>query len=186
MFYILVGFSLAGYAFTIVGFYVLSKEEKMISQGLKLENKSGFSFWRISAIIYALLWILTVGTLSCYLWMDVDFVTALYFTVVTCTTVGYGDITPEGTAQKLYFAFYILCSTSTTAACLITVAQMFFEHHRTKLTKKILNTKLTPDKLKLMDANHNGTVSEQEYVEAMLVILGKVEPKDIEELKNSI
>jgi hypothetical protein len=75
-------------AFSIIGFYVLSKEERLLSKGMKLEEGSGFTVWKVSAIVYALLWIFSIGTLSCSLWMKVDFVTALYFTVVTCTTVG--------------------------------------------------------------------------------------------------
>jgi hypothetical protein len=65
---------------------------------------------------------------------------------------------------------------------------MFLEHQRNKMNDEILNTKLTTgisflegmylltalERLQLMDADKNGSVSEQEYVEAMLVILGKV------------
>ena len=42
-------------------------------------------------------------------WSTVD---SLYFSVVTVTTVGYGDITPDTDAAKLFTVLYILAGIS--------------------------------------------------------------------------
>ena len=34
-----------------------------------------------------------------------DYINSLYWTITTVTTVGYGDVTPVGNAQKLYAIF---------------------------------------------------------------------------------
>jgi len=39
-----------------------------------------------------------------------DFVTSLYFCMVTLTTVGYGDITPQSIAGRVIVCFYALAS----------------------------------------------------------------------------
>lgn len=44
-----------------------------------------------------------------YRWVeDLSWVDSIYFTIVTLTTVGYGDISPQTTAGKLFTAAYIL------------------------------------------------------------------------------
>lgn len=54
--------------------------------------------------VYALL-----GALVYVLWFEnVTFIDALYFTSITISTVGYGDIVPTTTAQKIYTSFYVL------------------------------------------------------------------------------
>jgi len=59
-------------------------------------------------LIYATLAIIAIGTVfyravEGWAWID-----ALYFTVVTLTTVGYGDLTPQTSAGKLFTIAYIL------------------------------------------------------------------------------
>ena len=59
-------------------------------------------------LIYATGLIVALGTtfyrfVEGWRWVD-----ALYFTVVTLTTVGYGDLTPQTDAGKLFTIFYIL------------------------------------------------------------------------------
>lgn len=39
---------------------------------------------------------------------DLSWVDAFYFTIVTLTTVGYGDISPQTTAGKLFTTAYLL------------------------------------------------------------------------------
>ena len=39
---------------------------------------------------------------------DLSWIDSLYFTVITLTTVGYGDISPQTTAGKLFTVLYLL------------------------------------------------------------------------------
>lgn len=50
------------------------------------------------------------------------FVDALYFSVVTLTTVGYGDLAPETDAGKLFTAVYVLVGVGIVLAFITTVA----------------------------------------------------------------
>jgi len=49
-------------------------------------------------------------------WVD-----GLYFSVVSLTTVGYGDITPQTAAGKVFVVFYLLVGIAIVAALLNTV-----------------------------------------------------------------
>jgi voltage-gated potassium channel Kch len=48
------------------------------------------------------------GTIFYWLFEDLSVVDALYFSVTTLTTVGYGDYSPETTAGKLFTVVYVL------------------------------------------------------------------------------
>lgn len=40
--------------------------------------------------------------------INLDFIDALYFTVVSIETVGFGDITPDNTGSRVFMSFYII------------------------------------------------------------------------------
>ncbi len=48
------------------------------------------------------------GTLGIMLLEDLSFVDAFYFTIVTIATVGYGDISPQTVAGKLFSLLLIV------------------------------------------------------------------------------
>jgi hypothetical protein len=73
---------------------------RAVVQGMKQPETRG--------LVYAALLIIALGTLfyrfvEGWRWID-----AFYFAVVTLTTVGYGDLTPQTDAGKLFTVFYIL------------------------------------------------------------------------------
>lgn len=54
--------------------------------------------------------IVTVGVLGYIFLFDYSFVDALYMTIITMTTIGFGEVHPFGTAEKLYTIGLILTS----------------------------------------------------------------------------
>lgn len=52
--------------------------------------------------------IIGLGTITYRLLEKWDWVDCLYFSVVTLTTVGYGDIAPTTTGGKIFTIFYII------------------------------------------------------------------------------
>ncbi len=59
-------------------------------------------------LVYATLLILVFGTVFYRVVEGWRWVDAFYFAVVTLTTVGYGDLTPQTDAGKLFTVIYIL------------------------------------------------------------------------------
>ncbi|MCE2489747.1 MAG: two pore domain potassium channel family protein [Anaerolineae bacterium] len=62
---------------------------------------------RTRGLVYATLFIIVLGAafyraVEGWRWLD-----AFYFTVITLTTVGYGDLVPQSDAAKLFTMFYV-------------------------------------------------------------------------------
>ena len=62
--------------------------------------------FRIAALATAVL--LTVGIIFYHIVEKLNFIDALYFSVITLTTVGYGDITPKTDIGKLFTVVYVI------------------------------------------------------------------------------
>lgn len=69
-----------------------------------------------------------VGGMFFFHWVeDMSWIDAFYFCVVTLTTVGYGDLTPETTAGKLFTVIYIVLGIGLFAAFFTELAQAVIE-----------------------------------------------------------
>jgi hypothetical protein len=53
------------------------------------------------ALVGAVAWLILIGTVFYSLSQDWSLVDSFYFTVMTLTTVGYGDLAPTGNGAKL-------------------------------------------------------------------------------------
>lgn len=53
------------------------------------------------------------------------YVNALYFSFITCTTVGYGDISPQTTKERLYGIIMALISCGIFAYAVNTIGSIF-------------------------------------------------------------
>ncbi len=67
------------------------------------------------------------GTLFYWRFEDWTLVEALYFSVVTLTTVGYGDLHPTTPGTEIFTIFYILTGIGVFVALLAAVAQHYIE-----------------------------------------------------------
>ena len=81
-------------------FLLGGRVQRAVRQALKEPETRG--------LVYAALLILVAGTVFYRIVEGWSWVDSLYFAVVTLTTVGYGDFTPQTTAGKLFTVVYIL------------------------------------------------------------------------------
>jgi hypothetical protein len=58
---------------------------------------------------------------------------SLYFSLITLTTVGYGDISPVTNAGKIFTMFYTVIGLGILAAFITTVANIYIAHSQTRL-----------------------------------------------------
>ncbi len=65
------------------------------------------------------------GTLFFWRFEDWTVIEALYFCIVTLTTVGYGDLTPSTTETQIFAIFYILTGFGVLVALLTSVAEKY-------------------------------------------------------------
>jgi voltage-gated potassium channel len=67
------------------------------------------------------------GTLFYWRFEDWTFVEALYFSVVTLTTVGFGDFSPTTPGTQIFTIVYILTGLGVLVALLSSVAQQYLK-----------------------------------------------------------
>ena len=100
---------------------------------------------KINKIILLVTSILATGTLGYMLLSHYTFVDALYMTVITVTTVGFGEVQPFTPAEKVFTIFLILTSITifgyaVSAFSEYLVSGQFFEHFKNKrVVKQIAN-----------------------------------------------
>ena len=97
-----------------------------------------------------------------------DFFTALYVSIITISTVGYGDITPITFEGKVLTLVYIICGAGAMAYTFASIAGFFIEGQ----FKKVLRLKKMKRALNKME-NH--------YIICGFGKLGKVVAKKFEE-----
>ena len=115
-------------------------------------------------------------------WTLID---ALYWSVVTGTTVGYGDLTPKTTGTKIFGMFYLLVSVVVTAKSLSHLGEWVLSLGHVDLASSVLERKLTQEYLMSLDVDGNGQVSEFEYLSAMLVRLKYIDGKDVDQIMST-
>ena len=93
-----------------------------IIKGLGTAMRRGFADARFRALAYLVSLTLTAGTLFYWRFEDWGFVDSLYFSVITLTTVGYGDLAPTSTGTRVFTIFYVLFGIGLLVALLSAVA----------------------------------------------------------------
>ncbi|MEM6997372.1 MAG: potassium channel family protein [Patescibacteria group bacterium] len=72
--------------------------------------------------------LLLLGTLTYHALEDWSWVQSFYFSVVTLTTVGYGDLAPTTDGSRLFTSVYILFGVAIAISFLGVVANKYVSH----------------------------------------------------------
>lgn len=69
--------------------------------------------------------LLIIGTVSYHFLEKWTWIDALYFTVATLTTVGYGDLHPTSEMSRLFTVFFILIGVSISVAAITIIGSRY-------------------------------------------------------------
>ena len=83
--------------------------------------------------------VLLIGAVGFMILEKLSFWEALYFTIVTVTTVGYGDITPVTTGGRIFGAIIILIGISSVLTIVTNLTQMLIQRGQQRVHKHRLN-----------------------------------------------
>lgn len=181
IFYVPIGFIFMGYVLTNFTKFLYEKQSKLIQ---KCSNITHNLFLKILILFLFFLILLTIGTLSYCLLENWSIIDSLYFSMVTSTTVGYGDEIPSNPWTKVFSIFYVLSSTVLCTFSLGTIADEIINQFRTMKEEELLNRELSVFSIQEMDQNQDGKVSQQEFVEFMLLKIGRVSKSDLQRIKD--
>ncbi len=59
-------------------------------------------------LLYTTIFLIVLGTVAYHYLENWSWIDSIYFSVVTLTTVGYGDFSPQTDAGKIFTIFYII------------------------------------------------------------------------------
>lgn len=92
---------------------------------------------QVSAAISALIGMIALGTIVYKILEGWTWIQAFYFSVITISTVGYGDLHPTTDISRLFTAFYILSGVAIALSAMAIIGKNYLE----KREKKILEVK---------------------------------------------
>jgi hypothetical protein len=92
---------------------------------------------QLSAAISALIGMIFLGTVVYKFLEGWTWIQSFYFSVITLSTVGYGDLHPTTDVSRLFTAFYILVGVAIALSALAVIGKNYLE----KREKKILERK---------------------------------------------
>ena len=110
------------------------------------------------------------------------FYESIYYAVVTATTVGYGDLSPQLTGTRIAAIFYLPLCVTVMASLFGKVTSIYMDKKARDAECEFLNRQLTREQILKMDVNENGTVDSEEFLVFMLLAMGKVKPELVEEI----
>lgn len=108
-----------------------------------------------------------------------DWVDSFYLSVMSVTTVGYGDRAFRSMGGRLFASVWLLVSTLAVARAFLYLAEARIDKRHRKMAKLVLDQGLTVSQFLAADIDNNGYVSKSEFVIYKLKEMGKISEKDI-------
>mmetsp|Transcript_34907 Transcript_34907/g.73643 ORF Transcript_34907/g.73643 Transcript_34907/m.73643 type:complete len:585 (-) Transcript_34907:1312-3066(-) len=110
---------------------------------------------------------------------------AVYYCVVTATTIGFGDLAPEATLTKCYAIIFVPLAVAAMGYILGNVASFIVDRRRAEYTKRLWSGEMKLEDLEALDEGHDGGVDELEYIKFMLVAMNKVDGDLFDNLRHN-
>ncbi|KAJ8762047.1 hypothetical protein K2173_006649 [Erythroxylum novogranatense] len=107
-------------------------------------------------------------------WLD-----SFYLSVMSVTTVGYGDRAFNSMAGRIFASIWLLVSTLAVARAFLYLAEARVDKRHRTMAKWVLGHHMTVSEFLAADIDQNGFVSKSEYVIYKLKEMGKVSEKDV-------
>jgi len=97
--------------------------------------------------------------------------------------VGYGDVTPQTQNMKLFCVFFIPCAVGVTAELFGRITGVYLSYKADQAEQEFMSHRLTQADIVRMDVDGDGIVTNREFIRFMLVSMGKVSHKELDDLQ---
>lgn len=122
--------------------------------------------------------VVALGAVAMHQIEDISFLDGCYWSIVTSTTVGYGDVTPKSFEGKLFASIYALVTIGIMAWAIGQIASATVQNQVEK-DAHVKSFKLTPEWL-AEQGGEKGFVDKFDFTKAMLIAMGKADAADFD------
>lgn len=190
--FVLVGFLLVDILLSRVANYVLDMQEEMIltsvhsGRNFIVDDEKGRMRIRlkVSFALGVVVFCIGMGAIVLYCVEGLELIDSFYLSVMSVTTVGYGDRAFQTMPGRLFAAVWLLFSTLAVARAFLYLAESRIEKRNSNIAKWVLHRDITVKDLLAAGINNNGFISKSEFVLYKLKEMGKVEEQDILQICN--
>ncbi|KAK9088119.1 hypothetical protein Scep_027201 [Stephania cephalantha] len=112
-------------------------------------------------------------------WLD-----SFYLSVMSVTTVGYGDRAFKSLPGRIFASIWLLVSTLAVARAFLYLVEARIDKRHRMMAKWVLRQDMTVSEFLAADIDNNGFISKSEYVIYKLKEMGKISEKDIFQICN--
>ena len=102
--------------------------------------------------------------------------------MISASTIGLGDLSPATNRAKIFAIFYIPLAVAAAGDLLSGVASSMMKRRQREVYRQQLEDAMTISYLEQMDDDGDGKISREEYLQFMLIEMGIVGKKDLDEL----
>ncbi|KAM7275448.1 hypothetical protein ACFE04_017314 [Oxalis oulophora] len=178
-FFVLVGFGFIDILLSGVVNYVLDLQENMILHGIQMKSNSrtttherfsvnSYIFdaqkgrmrirLKVGLALGVVVMSIGIGALVLYFIEDLDWIDSIYLSVMSVTTVGYGDRAFQTLIGRLFAAVWLLFSTLAVARAFLYLAEARIDKRHRRIVKWVLHRDITVEDLFAADINNNGFI----------------------------
>ncbi|OVA16641.1 Two pore domain potassium channel [Macleaya cordata] len=172
--FVLVGFGFVDILLSGVVNYVLDLQENMILTNLHVGGADGgFSAknyifdvekgrmrirMKVGLALGVVILCIGMGAMILYFVENLDLVDSIYLSVMSVTTVGYGDRAFKTLQGRLFASVWLLLSTLAVARAFLYLAEARIDKRHRRITKWVLHREITVEDLLAADINNNGFI----------------------------
>ena len=92
---------------------------------------------QIAAAGSSLILLMVIGTVAYRFLEEWTWIQSFYFSVVTLSTVGYGDLHPTSDASRLFTAFYILGGVTIALSSLAVIGTSYLKKREKRILRRV-------------------------------------------------
>lgn len=195
--FVLIGFGFIDILLSGVVNYVLDLQESLILSGIRRNEPHQHTNFivdvhkgrmrirlKVGLALGVVFLCIGIGSSVLYFVEHLDWVDSLYLSVLSVTTVGYGDRAFKTLPGRLFAAFWLLFSTLAVARAFLYLVEARIDKRQRRVAKWVLQREVTVEDLLAARINNHDFMRKSEYAIYKLKEMGKIEEKDILQICN--